>query len=51
MATGDKAEPFIYSFNFKGIADSDKNIHFSNRLTTFWKKSQLKHRTLLHFVI
>lgn len=28
MDTGDKAEPFIYSFNFKGIADSDNNILF-----------------------
>lgn len=28
MAIGDKAEPFIYSFNFKGIADSDNSILF-----------------------
>lgn len=34
MAMGEKAEPFMYSFNLKGIADSDKNIHFSNSFTT-----------------
>lgn len=48
MATGDKAEPFIYSFNFKGITDSDKNIHFSNSLSTWGKKSQLKQHPVLH---
>lgn len=41
MAIGDQAEHFIYSFNSKGIADSDNGILFK-LFYNLWKKSQLK---------
>lgn len=55
MAIGDKAEPFIYSFNFKGIADSDNSILFQilfkRSFTTCRRNPKLNNtHAVSHFV-